>query len=104
MANKFSDLKASMPPGDLAEAEAMTKSMMADMLLSEIRKHVGLTQEALATAVGIKQPALSQLESQDDMQISTLRRLIEGLGGRLELVAHLPDGEVRIGQFKTKAG
>lgn len=104
MAKKFSDLKAKMPPADLAEAEAMTKNMMAEMLLSEIRKHIGLTQQDLAEAVGIKQPALSQLESQSDMQISTLRRLIEGLGGHLELVAHLPNGAVRIGQFKAEAG
>lgn len=33
------------------------------------------------------------------MQISTLRRLIESLGGELEIIAHLPDGDVRLSQF-----
>lgn len=30
------------------------------------------------------------------MQISTLRAYIEALGGTLEVVAHFPDGDVRI--------
>jgi transcriptional regulator with XRE-family HTH domain len=80
-------------------AETMATKMMAEMLLSEVRKEAGLTQEDLAAAMGIKQPALSKLESQDDMQISTLRRLIHALGGELEIVAHLPRGDIRICQF-----
>jgi transcriptional regulator with XRE-family HTH domain len=69
------------------------------MLLAQIRKSVGLTQEDLAAQLGIKQPTLSKLESQDDMQISTLQRLIRALGGELELIAHLPGGDIRIRQF-----
>jgi hypothetical protein len=34
------------------------------------------------------------MERQDDMQISTLSRLVESLGGRLELIAHMPKGDV----------
>jgi predicted transcriptional regulator len=69
---------------------------MAEMLLSEVRQLVGLTQEDLAKKLGVKQPTLSRLESQEDMHISTLRRLIEALGGTLEIVAHLPTGAIRI--------
>ena len=57
----------------------------------------------MAAKLGIKQPTLSRLESQDDMQISTLRRLIEALGGKLEIVAHLPKGDIRITQFTDAA-
>ncbi len=74
--------------------------MMADMLLAEVRKSVGLTQEELAATLGIQQPSLSKLENQDDMQISTPRRLIEALGGSLEIIAHMPRGDIRISQFK----
>jgi len=74
--------------------------MMAEMLLAEIRKNMGLTQEDLAAQLGIKQPTLSKLESQGDMQVSTLQRLIRALGGELELIAHLPGGDIRIRQFK----
>ena len=77
--------------------------MMADMLLTEVRQLVGLTQKDLAEKLGIKQPTLSQLESQDDMYLSTLRRLVEALGGKLEIVIHLPTGDIRIDQFEKSA-
>lgn len=70
------------------------------MLLSEIRHEAGLSQEALAQTLGIRQPSLSKLESQDDMQISTLRRIIRALGGELELIAHLPGVDIRIRQLQ----
>lgn len=100
MARNFRELEEKMSPASRARAEALARDMMAEMLLSELRKLVGLTQEELAAAMGITQPSLSKLENQDDMQISTLRRIIEALGGQLEIVAHLPRGDIRISQFK----
>ena len=103
MRKNFKELKARMSPDSRGRAEARTKKMMADMLLGEVRRLVGLTQEDLAKKLGIAQPTLSKLESQDDMQISTLRRLITGLGGSLELLVHLPSGDLRINQFEETA-
>jgi transcriptional regulator with XRE-family HTH domain len=103
MRRKFSDLKARMSPEARVRAEARTKDMIAEMLLTEIRQLVGLTQEDVARKLGIKQPTLSKLESQDDMYISTLRRLVEALGGKLEMVVHLPAGDIRIQQFEKSA-
>jgi DNA-binding XRE family transcriptional regulator len=99
MAHKFEKLKEEMKPESVRIAKAKAKEMMAEMLLVEIRKEVGLTQEDLAKTLGIKQPSLSKLESQDDIQISTLRRLINALGGQLELIVHMPGGDIRISQF-----
>jgi transcriptional regulator with XRE-family HTH domain len=99
MARNFRELEEQMPPEARAWAKARAKEMMAEMLLAEIRKSVGLTQEDLAAQLGIKQPTLSKLEAQDDMQVSTLSRLIQALGGELELIAHLPGGDIRIRQF-----
>jgi len=87
----------------LVRARAKAKEMMAEMLLAEIRRLTGQTQEEVAAILGIKQPTLSRLEAQDDMQISTLNRLIEALGGKLELIAHLPGGDIRISQFTDAA-
>jgi len=100
MAHDFEKLKKGMKPANLRKAKARTKELLAEMLLAEIRKEAGLTQEDLARAVGIKQPSLSKLESQDDMQISTLQKLIQALGGELEIIAHMPNGDIRIRQFK----
>lgn len=103
MARKFRELESRMPPESLVRAKARAKEMMAEMLLAEVRKAVGLTQEELAASLGIKQPTLSRLESQEDMQISTLHRLIRGLGGELEIIAHLPGGDIRLTQFTDAA-
>ncbi|MBL4810591.1 MAG: helix-turn-helix transcriptional regulator [Phycisphaerales bacterium] len=104
MKKNFKELRDGMSQEHRGRADVRTDEMMAEMLLVEIRKQTGLTQEELAETLGIKQPSLSKLESQSDMQISTLQRLIEALGGKLELIAHLPKGDVRITQFVPKAG
>jgi len=100
MAHKYKKLRDRMSPEQKVRAEMQAKEMMAEMLLAEIRKSVSLTQEDLAKELGITQPSLSKLENQGDMQISTLRRLIEALGGELEIIAHLPKGDIRVSQFK----
>ncbi|MGA2031274.1 MAG: XRE family transcriptional regulator [Thermoguttaceae bacterium] len=103
MARNFRELEARMPPESLSRAKARAKEMMAEMLLAEVRKAGGLTQQELATSLGIKQPTLSRLESQNDMQISTLRCLIQALGGQLEIIAHMPGGDIRLTQFEDAA-
>jgi transcriptional regulator with XRE-family HTH domain len=100
MAKNFRELQAKMNPESLERSRIRARELMAEMLLSEIRKAVGLTQEDLAAALGIKQPSVCQLESQDDMQVSTLQRLVRALGGQLEMIVHLPGGDIRISQFK----
>jgi len=101
MARNFKELEAEMAPERVAKAEMKAKEIMADMLLAEIRKQMGLTQKELAAALNIKQPTLSKIESREDMQIGTLSRIIEALGGQLEFIAHLPGGvDVRLTQFQ----
>ena len=47
----------------------------------------------------MKQPSLSKLEKQGDMQISTLQKIVKALGGELEVLARFPKGMVKIDQF-----
>jgi len=96
---KFSDLRAKMSPARRARNEKAARKMMAELLLSQLRAQSGMTQRQLAALLGIKQPTLAQIERQDDIQVSTLRRLVQALGGDLDLVVRLPGGDVRIGQF-----
>lgn len=97
--NKFSKLKGRLGADRLEQVEAKTKTMLAEMLLPEIRKHSGMTQKEVASVLGISQPGLSKIEHQDDMQIGTLSKLIEAMGGTLEIIAHLPQGDCRLTQF-----
>jgi len=96
MARNFKELENRMRPECRARAKARAKEMMAEMLLAEIRQTAGMTQDEVAASLGIKQPTLSRMESQDDMQVSTLQRLVQALGGELEIIAHLPTRDFRI--------
>ena len=96
MRKKFADLKARMPAGRRARVEARSKKIIAELLLAEIRLMAGQTQKTVAQKLGITQPSLSKLEAQEDMYVGTLRRLVEALGGSLELIAHMPKGDIRI--------
>lgn len=80
-------------------AAVRTRELLAEMLLSEARQNVGLSQSEVAKALGIKQPSLSKLEKQTDMQLSTLGRIVKALGGELEVVARFPRGAIRLKPF-----
>ena len=88
-----------MTPAQRERAQARVKELQTEMLLSELRKFAGQTQQALADELGVSQPCLSKMENQSDMQIGTLDRIVESLGGRLELIAHMPAGDVVLTQF-----
>jgi len=100
MAGHKSYLRERMSSERRARNEAAARQMQAEMLLAELRKHAEMTQSEVAAALGIKQPEVSRLEGEDDMQISTLARLVRALGGELEICVNLPKvGRVRLTQF-----
>lgn len=88
------DLDALLGPRRVAKARAAGRRKMEAMLLAELRKQLGFTQTAVARSMGVTQSALSQLESQDDLQLSTLRRLIRALGGELDVIARFGDRSI----------
>jgi transcriptional regulator with XRE-family HTH domain len=62
--------------------------------LEKVRTRKGFTQIQLAEILHINQSALSKLERRTDMYVSMLRSFIQAMGGRLELRAAFPGGEV----------
>jgi transcriptional regulator with XRE-family HTH domain len=88
------DVDALLGPRRVAKAKATARRKMEAMLLSEVRKQRGMTQVALAKSMGVSQSALSQVESQQDMQLSTLRRLVHALGGELDIVARFGERSI----------
>ena len=100
MANKFSELRARMPKESQERAAARAAEMIAAMPLQELRQARKLSQETLAATLGQRQSGISKIEQRTDMYVSTLRSYIEAMGGRLDIVAHFPDGDVRINQFE----
>lgn len=96
MTRKFSNLRKGMSADAQAEAEVRTRTMLQEMPLHELRRARGLSQKTLAEKLDVQQPAVAKLEKRTDMYLSTLRSHIRAMGGELELIAHFPDGDVRI--------
>jgi transcriptional regulator with XRE-family HTH domain len=67
------------------------------MSLKELREASGKTQADLAAALQIRQASVSELEARgDEIRLSTLRRYVEALGGRVELNVKLGGTEMRV--------
>jgi transcriptional regulator len=84
-------------PADLQEAiEHDAALITASLELNELRRARRLTQEELARRLGIRQANVSKLERRSDMHVSTLREVVEAMGGELRITAHFADAEYRI--------
>src|SRR5260370_6717986 len=62
-----------------------------EMTLQELRHARKLTQVRMAKALGIGQDGVSKLEKRADLMISTLRKTVEAMSGRMSLVCEFPD-------------
>ena len=101
MAKPFNILRDAMPAQTRHRASSKARAMLQDMALAELRQARRLSQEELAATLQIKQAGVSKMEKRTDMYLSTLRRFIEAMGGKLDIVARFPEGEVRINQFEN---
>jgi len=62
-----------------------------EMTLRELRHARKLTQVKMAKTLGVTQDSVSRLEKRSDLLLSTLRKTVEAMGGKLSLVAEFPD-------------
>lgn len=100
MAKSFDTLvKRTTTKATRDRAAARTHELLGELLMGELRQEAGKSQRELAKLLGIKQPSLSKLENQSDIQVSTLQKIVEALGGELDLVARFPKGDFRIRQY-----
>ncbi|MDU9401896.1 XRE family transcriptional regulator [Pseudomonas sp. zfem004] len=80
-----------LSPERRARVEERGRQLIREQLtLQTLRKQLEITQESMAERLDIRQGNVSKFENRSDMLISTLRDYLEAMGGRLELVAHLP--------------
>jgi hypothetical protein len=101
MAKSFKTLRKKMSPHAQKLATTKTKQMIRKMPLQQLRQERHLSQEAIADVLLTKQANISRLEQRTDMHISTLRSYIEAMGGKLDIIARFPEGDVHISQFKS---
>lgn len=99
MTKKFSELRDKISPERQERIEAKTQAALQEMALAELRRARQMSQEQLAKTLGIRQPSVVDMEKRTDMYVSTLRSLVEGMGGELDIIARFPGGDVRIKNF-----
>jgi predicted transcriptional regulator len=71
----------------VARVKERAAAQIQELTLQELRRDLNATQVDVAKAADMTQSELSRLESRGDHRISTLRRYVEALGGRLEVAA-----------------
>jgi DNA-binding XRE family transcriptional regulator len=92
MARNVNHILKALPASRRRKIEKRANQLIAEeMTLQELRRARELTQVSMAKSLGVAQKQISEIEKRTDMHISTLRRSIEAMGGKLSLVAEFPD-------------
>jgi hypothetical protein len=68
------------------------------MDLAEVRRALKLSQGEIRQTLELV-GAVAKIEKRADMDVSTLRRFVEAMGGELEIVASFADHTVKIRNF-----
>ena len=93
MARTLEQILAEQKPEVVAKAEMKAEEILLNIHLSELRELVQKTQMDVAQVLDIKQPSVAGMEKPGrDLKLSSLKRYIEAIGGKLRLDIELPDG------------
>jgi DNA-binding XRE family transcriptional regulator len=87
---------------DQAELAAFEDEALAEVRahrLADVRQQHGLTQTDVADRLHITQTAVSKIERGElaRSELSTIRRYVEALGGKLEIIADFGDERLVLG-------
>jgi hypothetical protein len=96
----FSELRNRMTPERRAKNKIRAQLALLHLTLLEQRKALGYTDEELENDLNNFESAFSELDNPAELEISTLSRYIQALGGSLKLVADFPDKEIVLAQFE----
>ena len=97
--NSFAKLRAGMTPAQRKAVADKVAALSADMSLAELRQARQLTQQMLSGTLQVGQAAVAKMEKRTDMYVGNLRRLVEAMGGELDVIARFPEGSVKINNF-----
>ena len=88
----FREVMAELPQEEQEKIRQIKEEMMIDLQLQRIREELEITQKELAESLGIAQPSVVALEKRGkDIKLSSLKRYIEAMGGKLSLSVELPN-------------
>lgn len=88
------NLTDKLTPEQRRRVEQKSQAMRIGMLIAELREERGMTQQQIADQLGVTQPCISQIEAGQEIQLTTLRKIITALGG--EIILKLPGRQVSL--------
>jgi transcriptional regulator with XRE-family HTH domain len=87
-AKTLAEIDATFSPTERAAIRKRINELaLEEMSLADLRKAQQITQATLAEKMGVRQATVSQVESSTDLYLSTLRKHVEAMGGKLSLTA-----------------
>ena len=100
MAKAFRELINKMPKERRERIATLTQDLLANLPREELHRARELTQQQVASTLHLSPSEINEIEGETDLYLSTFRRFIQAMGGDLEVVAHFPDGNIRIDAFQ----
>lgn len=85
------DIQRNMTSEQIKSSQVKAEALRVGIFINNLRKQKGLTQQQLADLLGVTQQAVSKMEWGEEIQLTTLNKVIVTLGG--SLVAHMPEGD-----------
>lgn len=102
MARNWKDVRDDASAAGLIDEQNVSnaKKLMHEEIvahkLADIRKRHGVSQTELAKEMGVKQPRVSAIErgNLESTEYGTLKSYVEGIGGKLKIVADFGDESI----------
>jgi len=93
------EIEKHMSPEQIKRSDAKAEGLRIGILINKLRKQAGLTQTELADKLNVTQQAVSKIEWGEEIQLTTLSKVIQALGG--DLVVHMPGEEFSLTQLQA---
>lgn len=93
MAKPLNELLKKLNPDVIQAATERADKEILELRLSQLREQLELSQVEMAQRLGITQPSVLNLEKRgQEIKLSSLKRYVEAMGGKLTIDVQLPDG------------
>ena len=93
MARTLQEIIDQEKPEVVKKSQAMASEMLLNIHLTELRERAELTQNDIAGVMGVKKPAIVDIEQVgQDVKLSFLKKYVEAIGGKLNLDIEMSDG------------
>ena len=94
MTKTLQELLAERSLDSQVRIQQLAEQLFLENQLYRIREELEISQKELAQTMGIKQPSLSAIENRgNDLKISTMKKYVEAMGGKLRIDVELPTGK-----------